>query len=429
MSASSRPRRRTPLRLRLLLLGFAVLVPLAAIEGLLHAFPKLLPASFRRLYPPNGVEFFQPGVLEKTPITAVPLPFPVDPYSGPPPHDLIDQGIAPADAAVHDRTASPTFVLPSDALGLPNGADVPAAAPIALVGDSFTVYGAQQDPPGFVRTLASSTGHAVRNVAVSGIGPDQELFLLQQVVLPAQPKLVVWMFFGGNDLADAFWSQVHRAQGMRTFADQFHDRRAPRLWLPSLLASFLRSAQQPSIQEPLPPFRLADARPDTAPLWFFPDALRAMALPKDRIVDNPGWLGITTALRSARDACQQANVPLLVVYLPSKEQVYLPHIVADGELLRRYALASGLAAIPLPDTGDATRDQLLQQRGALEQALVGFCGDERIACWSASPAFAAIAARGEAAYYTTDTHWRPQAQAEIARALAAELTARTLLPR
>lgn len=429
MTASSRPRRRTPLRLRLLLLGFAVLVPLAVIEGLLHAFPKLLPASFRRLYPPNGVEFFQPGVLEKTPITAVPLPFPVDPYSGPPPHDLVDQGIAPADAAVHDRTASPTFVLPSDALGLPNGADVPAAAPIALVGDSFTVYGAQQDPPGFVRTLASTTGLAVRNVAVSGIGPDQELFLLQNVVLPAKPKLVVWMFFGGNDLADAFWSQVHRAQGMRTFADQFHDRRAPRLWLPSLLASFLRSAPKRSIHEPLPPFRFAAAKADSAPLWFFPDALRAMALPPERIVDNPGWLGITTALRSARDACRQANVPLLVVYLPSKEQVYLPHVVADGELLRRYALASGLAAIPLPDTGEATREQLLQQRSALEQALVGFCGGEQIACWSATPAFAAIAARGEAAYYTTDTHWRPSAQAEIAQALAAELRVRALLPR
>lgn len=426
MTASSRPRRRASLRLRLLLLGFAVLVPLAAIEGLLHAFPKLLPASFRRLYPPNGVEFFRPGVLEQTPITAVPLPFPVDAYSGPPPHDLIDQGIAPADAARHDLAASPTFTLPNDALGLPNPSDVPTNAPIALVGDSFTVYGAQQDPPGFVRALAATTGSAVRNVAVSGIGPDQELFLLQQVALPAKPQLVVWMFFGGNDLVDAFWSQVHRAQGMRTFADQFHDRRAPRLWLPALLASYFRPAAAKPVPEPLPPFQLANATATAAPLWLFPDTLRAMALPPERIVDNPGWLGITTALRSARDACQQANVPLLVVYVPSKEQVYLPHVVADGELLRRYALASGLAAIPLPETAEATRAQLLQQRDALERALVAFCASERIGCWSATPAFAAIAARGEAAYYTTDTHWRPSAQAEIARALAAELAARKM---
>lgn len=60
---------------------------------------------------------------------------------------------------------------------------------------------------------------------------------------------------------------------------------------------------------------------------------------------------------------------------------------------------------------------------------MAFCAEEGIPSWSATPTFTSIAARGEAAFYATDTHWRTSSQAEVAQALAAHLQERNLLPR
>ncbi|MFN6194070.1 MAG: helical backbone metal receptor, partial [Planctomycetota bacterium] len=58
-----------PLRARLLLAACALLPALTAVELLLHAAPGLLPEWFRRRYPPNGIELFTPGVLDRIPVT------------------------------------------------------------------------------------------------------------------------------------------------------------------------------------------------------------------------------------------------------------------------------------------------------------------------------------------------------------------------
>lgn len=421
------PRRRTALHLRLLLLGLAIVVPLAVVELLLQAMPRLLPTWFRTQFPPNGIEFLQPGVLDRTAITAVPLPFPADPYSGPPPHDLVDHGVAPAAAAAADLAQVPNIVLPVDTEGMPNPSTLPAQAPVVLIGDSFCVYGSQQEPAGLLATLTSQLGVGVRNVSVSGIGPDQELFLLEHVALPCQPRLVVWMFFGGNDFVDAFWSQVHRAQGVRTLADLYQGRRVPTLYLPTLLARLFTASPAKAVTTPLPPFTLTSD--PTRPVWFFPDTLRAMSLPAKDVAENPGWFGITTALRAAKARCATSGARLLVVYLPSKEQVYLPRVDADAPRLQRFALASSLLGVPLPPTADEVQSQLLANRAVLEGLLTEFCRTEELAFWSATPTIEAVADQGIPAYYTTDTHWRAESQRAVAKALAEHVVARNLLPR
>ncbi|MFY9341855.1 MAG: hypothetical protein WAT39_05165, partial [Planctomycetota bacterium] len=75
MPASPRPPTRSSLRLRLALLAFGLVAALGCVEVALHVAPGLLPTWFREQYPPHGVEFRDPGVLDRTPITAVPLPW------------------------------------------------------------------------------------------------------------------------------------------------------------------------------------------------------------------------------------------------------------------------------------------------------------------------------------------------------------------
>src|SRR5262245_62062337 len=101
------PRARAPLRLRLLAAVVAAFAALAALEVLLHLSPRLLPEWFRERYPPHGVEFFHRGVLDRTPLDALPLPLGVEPYAGPPPHDLVDRGFASAADAEIDRRDVP----------------------------------------------------------------------------------------------------------------------------------------------------------------------------------------------------------------------------------------------------------------------------------------------------------------------------------
>lgn len=425
MNAPPHRRRRTPLRLRLLLLTVAGLLSVGTIELLLHAAPGLLPAWYRLRFPPNGVEFADPGVLDRTPVTGLPLPYGVDPHDGPPPHDLVDYGVAPPEASERDRAEVPRLVLPSDRDGLPN-LDRPAEPELALVGDSFMVYGSQRTPPGLQMRLERRLTSAILNVGVAGIGPEQELYLLQQVVLRRPPKLVLWFFFGGNDLIDAFWLQHSIAIGCRTLGDLFCERRAPRLYLPSLFAELLRPAQGHRAPEVLPGF-VPTTNPDR-PVWFYPDTLRSMVITSEQLQQNHGWHVITRVLETAHRACQEAGAKFLVVYLPSKEQVMLPRVVADGELLRRY-VASTYIGLPYPDRPDELLATVLQNRGVLEAALQKHCAASGIAFWSATARFEAFADRGAPAYYTADSHWRSEVQTDVADGVVEALDRLGLWPR
>jgi hypothetical protein len=418
-------RRRPSWRVRVGLLAVALIAPLGVAELTLRAFPRLLPAWFRQRFPPNGIEFEYPGVLDRTPIGGMPLPYGVDPYDGPPPHDLVDFGVAiRADAEV-DRRDVPRLVLPADHDGLPNAAR-PERPDIVLVGDSFTVFAAQLEPPGLQARLAARLEAKILNVAISGIGPTHEFDLLQRVGLPARPRLVVWMFFGGNDLLDSLWSMVQRDQGHQTWGQLFADRRPPKLWVPSLLLA-LAGVGAPArlATESLPGLPL-QADP-TRRLWFYPDTVRQCAQPQATVVGNDGWQNVQAVLRSAQAACADAGCRLLVVYLPSKEQVWLPRVLPDAAQLRRFAEQAVLKVVPVPADDAALLADLLANRGVLEQSLAAFCAAEGFAYWSATPVAEAFADSGRVGYYACDSHWRADLQGEVAEALATHVRTSGLL--
>jgi hypothetical protein len=428
VASSTPPRTRSSLRVRLLLSACALLPALLAVELLLHAAPQLLPEWFRRRYPPNGVELFAPGVLDRTPIGALPLPYGVTPYVGPPPHDLVDLGLATLADAEADRREVPTLSLPVDRDGLPNRSR-PERPDLVLVGDSFTVFGAQREPTGLQHELEQRLAATVLNVAISGIGPDQELFLLQKVGLPSQPRLCVWFFFGGNDVVDSLLVMLHRAQGIGTLGELFAGRRAPRLLLPALVGALLTPAApaKAPVAGPLPGLPLRD-RPERR-LWFYPDTLRVMAQPRAALLDNPGWQNLRAVLARAKAAADAAGSGFLVVFVPAKEQVYLPLVADDPALLQRFAVASPLHALLLPDDARALQQLLLANRAGIEQELARDCAAASIDFWSATATIEAVAAAGVPAYYACDSHWRAEAQRAVAAALAAHVRDRNLLPR
>jgi len=88
-----------------------------------------------------------------------------------------------------------------DSNGFRNPRDLDSAT-VALVGDSFLEWSnvAQQDLLGSV--LERRLGVPVANLSQAGYGPHQERIVLSRYALPLRPRVVVWEFFEGNDLAD-----------------------------------------------------------------------------------------------------------------------------------------------------------------------------------------------------------------------------------
>ena len=78
--------RRAGARAATLLVGLGV--ALVGAELALRWRPQWLPAAYRNTFPARGVEFFEPGLLARTPIDAMPWPLVPAPFSGDPPADL-----------------------------------------------------------------------------------------------------------------------------------------------------------------------------------------------------------------------------------------------------------------------------------------------------------------------------------------------------
>jgi hypothetical protein len=405
---------------RLLALGAKLLLSLAITAGLLevalHLAPELLPASYLRRYPLHGAAFFDRDLLDRTPIGTLPLPLRLASYRGPPPRDLVRIGLAP-ESEIADRREYPEIHLPIDALGLPNDAILERAG-IVIVGDSLAMWTGVSRPRGLQAILAEERDEPVYNLGVAATGPYPQLWLLEHQGLVKRPEVVLWFFFGGNDPIDAALTLHHQERGALTWGAVHAGRRPPLLRLPSLARFLVGSRRARRGIEPLPGLEVVGSASRGRRVWMLPGYLQALARTREQWGEDPGWIGSMEVLRDARDLVGNAGARLLVVYLPSKPQVLLPHLVPDAELLHRMACferADAVTATPEVFLADA-----LRHRGDLEALMVEFCAAEGIEFLSATGVLEALVEEGERAFFDTDTHWTPRGQA----ALAAELLER-----
>jgi PAS domain S-box-containing protein len=89
-----------------------------------------------------------------------------------------------------------------DQNGFRNDRDLPHAE-IAVIGDSYVESQMIPGPMLATTRLSEMTLQTVANLGQSGFGPQQELAVLKRYALPLRPRFIVWVFYEGNDLADA----------------------------------------------------------------------------------------------------------------------------------------------------------------------------------------------------------------------------------
>jgi hypothetical protein len=118
----------------------------------------------------------------------------------------------------------------TDRRGLRNEPDR-AAADVYCLGDSFLVAGLLPWAATIAARLETALGRPVMNLALVGLGPQEQLDLLRQVDVPLRDRLVLQLVFEGNDLVDSarYRSAARRVPlGERSFA------RALTIWLQRL---------------------------------------------------------------------------------------------------------------------------------------------------------------------------------------------------
>jgi hypothetical protein len=371
-------------------------------EWLLQTFPALVPAEVRVDPPVRRVQAF----VDET--------YDVKLSDG----DLFHwmrgaiQPVAPEDDRVLDRVHMLT-----DANGFRNAAPEQPTYDIVAVGDSFTRASGTAFP--WPQRLAQATDLQVLNLGEVGAGPQQELAILRQHGLDKAPRWVILAYFEGNDLNDA-----------GAYAQ------ASPLILPRLGRYLLSRGQAIMRESP------SDAGgPAIAPRYRYPITVTLngadvelaflsyyvswLALGRDDLGASRNYQVMQETTLTMRDLCTAAGAHFLVVYVPSKEHVYLPFVRGAENLASVFADVPTLAldeARYLQFTDQPATAELARQHLDDQARLLGdFAAEHSILFLDLTAIFQAEAAAGMELYLPFDTHWNQRGHDLAADTIAAYL--------
>jgi hypothetical protein len=264
---------------------------------------------------------------------------------------------------------------------------------IAL-GDSFT-FCFTEERDCWVQRLGDLTGRNVINLGVTSTGSVAHERVLENFGMPLKPPLVLWQWWG-NDANEDYGLAAMRGETDLPSPNPLPLAPKPNWWdrhsaVYVLLKLIFGSDRQfeGSLQfwdreyAAQGDVRLAFGRPY---LWGAFD----MSLPNNQY----GWARSQGAFLDARRMIESYGGRLVIVLIPTKEQVYRD-------------MAEPLIGVE--------KMALLDQNYAL---MLTFCKEDSLTCIDMLPVFQQHAAQGEQLYYTTDIHLNPRGNEVLAGSLA-----------
>ena len=259
-----------------------------------------------------------------------------------------------------------------------------------VLGDSFAFCFTERSDC-WVTLLERDTGLGFVNLGQPGTGSHSHLLLLQGFGAPLKPRLVLWQFFG-NDFNDDYG--LFSANGkLAPIEDEASadddggggDTSEIRAWLRT------RSALYAVLESVLPGWgsyrdpnaakfdeRFAVTLPSGAELRFG-QRYEAEAMDMSRAVNQAGYEISRTAFESAQELVSTWGGQLVVLLVPTREEVYESHTAAA-----------------LGDELDAIRSARL--------AMLDLCAALQMVCYDALGDLRERAAAGELLYYADDLH-------------------------
>lgn len=280
-----------------------------------------------------------------------------------------------------------------------------------VVGDSFGMCFTEQSdcwveqlPGKFYPPLG------VVNLSQPVTGSTSHGRILRDFGGPLKPPLVIWQFFG-NDFNDDYGLSIFGDESQPPPQDDVAVEPVPPLldWLQRNSAAY--TVLQTALTGQIPGLSGFDrlfVKPYS--VTFGQNVMRFGALYEQRAMDmtlerNQIGLALSRqAFESARQMAGEWGGKLVVVIIPTREEVYAP--------------------LTEPIMGTAALDKLRSARAAMHQ----LCDELDMACYDLLDTFQQRAQHNEALYYGDDMHLNPHGNAVLAEALAAWLTEQGLIP-
>jgi hypothetical protein len=353
-----------------------IVFALALCEGLVWLTPsKLLPPRLREVSERLALYRSTDGMF----IDDAELLFKIRPH--------YDAMVAHPDYHVRVKTN-----LNLDGIGF-RGGSVGGAAWAVAVGDSFTFGVGVEQEDTWVYRLAKSLDREVVNLAIPAQGPPQYTRVLKRYALPLRPKVVFYGFyFNDLDTANRFYRMQRRVFPVSRYLRQY-----------SVLYNLINDSRAAGAGAAMPPAGAAThsvdavgpAAPTAAPVNAPNDNVPLIRRILERQQGNfeRRWRWTVKELDDALQACREAQIEMVMLYLPSRWEVYWESIKARHQL---------------PDSLDIDR---------LRRAVVDYCGARKIACVDLTAALKEEAQRGKELYFPIDGHWNKDGNRIVAEAL------------
>jgi SGNH hydrolase-like domain, acetyltransferase AlgX len=229
-----------------------------------------------------------------------------------------------------------TYIATTNADGFrPNSAEPPYE--IVLVGDSFLAMG-EDDAHTLSERLRTVSGRATFNLSRSWYGPDQYLELLKRYGLALRPKVALLGFYAGNDIADMReYRRWLREQQYYFYAD--HAQRPFFVRYAIALADTGASLRDTIAK------RLARQAPPVGPGEIHPNLgmirLGAQSVPivfggwnpegsAEQLLATEEWQALHALLIEFQHFCRESSILPVLLYLPTKSQVYAEYATAHS---------------------------------------------------------------------------------------------------
>ena len=242
-----------------------------------------------------------------------------------------------------------------------------AAAGIYLLGDSILVAGLLPFEETIAGLLESDLNCTAMNIALSGIGPQEERDLLMKADLPVRKRLVLQFVFEGNDLLDSSAYRQRNKSDPRA--------RGKSIVQKTLAFNLLIWLQRASNPSPLPWQRRIGHIDGT-------DYLFAWLVGSFEGYERE-FGHIRAALTDVRNYVTAAGGTYAVVFIPAKIRVLGP-----------------LCSWPR----DSTLSGYEKHLNPLREALLNWCRSESIAVLDITEALSASARAGNVPWFAGDTH-------------------------
>jgi hypothetical protein len=260
------------------------------------------------------------------------------------------------------------------------------------IGDSFTFcYTAVADC--WVTHLAADREWSIINMGMVSTGSISHLRILRDFGVPMQPRLVIWQWYG-NDFGDDVWLSTGDAGALvsnsPTAFGCTHD--APlAAWLRDNSGVYTIATSFLCVRNV--GFSTSYHLIDGAITMGYGDRYTLQSLDMTDPRNIQGMTLTQDALREARDLLLGQGIDLLLLLIPSKEEVYHKWTV------------------------DMLGVEVIDALGEGRRQILAFCGAESLHCFDATDALTEAANQGQQLYWSEDLHLNERGNAVLADAL------------